>query len=83
MAQMAVDSGAESARSADFFISRAGADAYLAAQIGHILEGAGYRVILQQWDFGHKNFMGAITRAPELSAACISPMKFLWPKSHC
>jgi hypothetical protein len=60
---MAADSGAASAQSADFFISRAGADADLAAQIGHILEGAGYRVILQQWDFGHKNFMGEMHAA--------------------
>jgi hypothetical protein len=39
------------------FISRAGADAPLAAQIGRILEAQGYRVILQQWDFANHSFV--------------------------
>ncbi len=39
------------------FISRAGADAPFAAEIGRILEDAGYDIILQQWDFGNRNFM--------------------------
>ena len=43
---------------ADFFISRAGADKAIAAEIATILVGAGYRVILQDWDFANKNFMG-------------------------
>src|SRR5208337_151685 len=42
---------------ADFFISRAGADKDFAARIGHILENADYRVILQDWDFADKNFV--------------------------
>ncbi len=39
------------------FISRAGADAPFAAEIGKILEEAGFGVILQQWDFANANFM--------------------------
>jgi tetratricopeptide (TPR) repeat protein len=39
------------------FISRAGADAAFSAEIGLILEEAGYGVLLQQWDFANANFM--------------------------
>ncbi len=39
------------------FISRAGADAPFAAEIGRVLEEAGYDVTLQQWDFANRNFM--------------------------
>jgi hypothetical protein len=39
------------------FISRAGADAPFSAEIGLILEEAGYGVVLQQWDFSNANFM--------------------------
>jgi len=39
------------------FISRAGADAPFAAEIGRILEESGYDVTLQQWDFANRNFM--------------------------
>jgi hypothetical protein len=46
----------------DFFISRAGADAAFAAQIGAILEAAGHSVLLQQWDFANANFMSRIQR---------------------
>lgn len=38
-----------------FFISRAGTDAHFAAAIGGILEDAGHRVILQQWDFANRD----------------------------
>ncbi len=41
----------------DFFISRAGADKAIAAQIGQILQAAGYSVILQDWDFADRNFV--------------------------
>ena len=41
----------------DFFVSRAGADAPFADAIGRILEDAGHRVVLQQWDFANRNFM--------------------------
>ncbi len=46
----------ESSRKA-LFISRAGADADLAAVIGSVLEAAGHDVILQQWDFANRNFV--------------------------
>ena len=48
---------AADAGKADFFISRAGADAGYAAVIGKILEDAHYNVILQDWDFADKNFV--------------------------
>ena len=41
----------------DFFISRAGADAAFAAEIGRILEDDGKTVVLQQWDFSNRNFI--------------------------
>ena len=41
----------------DFFISRAGADAAFAGEIGRILEDGGKSVVLQQWDFANHNFM--------------------------
>jgi hypothetical protein len=40
-----------------FFISRAGADSEIAAEIGGILKAAGYDVILQQWDFLNRSFI--------------------------
>ena len=49
------------AAEADFFISRAGADKAFAAVIGRILEDAGHRVILQDWDFPDKNFIEPCT----------------------
>ncbi len=54
MTAIAADAAADTQT---FFISRAGADADLASLIGAILEGAGHRVILQQWDFANANFM--------------------------
>ncbi len=39
------------------FISRAGADAALAAEVARILEADGYRTILQQWDFPNHSIM--------------------------
>ncbi len=39
------------------FISRAGADAPFASEIGRVFEDAGYQVILQQWDFANRSFM--------------------------
>jgi len=41
----------------DFLVSRADANAVFADRIGRILENAGYRVVLQQWDFVDRNFM--------------------------
>ena len=45
------------------FISRAGADAGLAAEIGEVLEAHGYTVILQQWDFPNSNFVDRMHRS--------------------
>ncbi len=39
------------------FISRAGADAAVAAEVADIVEAAGYRAILQQRNFRHANFI--------------------------
>jgi tetratricopeptide (TPR) repeat protein len=46
-----------SAAERTIFVSRAGADAPMAAEVGRILEASGYSVILQQWDFANQNFM--------------------------
>jgi hypothetical protein len=56
----------------DFFISRAGADAAFASVIGHILEDAGHRVVLQQWDFANRNFMERIQAALSSGARVIA-----------
>jgi hypothetical protein len=72
------------ARRPDFFISRAGADAGFASVIGRILEDAGHRVILQQWDFANSNFMGQMHAALKTGArviALLSPQYF--ESEHC
>jgi TIR domain len=56
----------------DFFISRAGADAAFAGVIGHILEDASYRVVLQQWDFANRNFMERMHAALSSGARVIA-----------
>jgi tetratricopeptide (TPR) repeat protein len=45
------------------FISRAGADEAFGAEIGRVLETAGYSVVLQQWDFSNRNFIERIHAA--------------------
>jgi hypothetical protein len=45
------------------FISRAGADAPFAAQIGRILAASGCEVILQEWNFANRSFMEPIHAA--------------------
>ena len=45
------------------FISRAGADGPMAAEVGRTLEASGYSVILQQWDFANQNFMAKMHEA--------------------
>ena len=47
----------EAGREPEFFISRAGPDAALAQRIAHILEDAGRRVVIQDWDFKNRAFM--------------------------
>ena len=67
-----------------FFISRAGADAPFAAVIGSILEDAGYRVILQQWDLANRNFMEGMHAALESGARVIALLSSAYFKSdHC
>ena len=56
----------------DFFISRAGADADIAGVIGRILEEAGHRIVLQQWDFANRNFMERMHRALSSRARVIA-----------
>ena len=72
------------AAEADFFISRAGANADFAAAVGEILEKAGYRVELQQWDFVNHNFMERMQAGLESGArliALLSPAYF--ESEHC
>jgi hypothetical protein len=68
----------------DFFISRAGADALFAEAIGHILENAGHKVVLQQWDFANRNFMERMHAALLSGARVISLLsnEYLASK-HC
>lgn len=47
----------------DFFVSRAGADAAIAQAIATILERAGYSTIIQDWDFGHADFVAKMDDA--------------------
>jgi tetratricopeptide (TPR) repeat protein len=68
----------------NLFISRAGADAALAATIGEILEAAGFGVVLQQWDFANRNFverMHAALSAGGRVIALLSP-EYL-QSDHC
>ncbi len=71
-------------KDADFFMSRAGADADFAEQIGAILEGWGYCVILQQWDFGNRNFMHCMHEALDSGAHVIALLSADYLNSkHC
>jgi tetratricopeptide (TPR) repeat protein len=66
------------------FISRSGADKALAAELGHILEDAGYSVILQQWDFGSKNFINEMHEALASGARVLALLSPDYLKSdHC
>jgi TIR domain len=68
----------------DFFISRAGADALFAEEIGQILETAGHRVVLQQWDFANRNFMERMHAALSSGARVIALLSNEYLSSqHC
>ncbi len=68
----------------DFFISRAGADAPFAAEVGRILEDAGHTVVLQQWDFANRNFMERMHAALESGARVIALLSSEYLASdHC
>jgi tetratricopeptide (TPR) repeat protein len=73
----------ERAGRADFFVSRAGADARWAQWIAWQLEAAGYAVIVQDWDFQPgSNFMADIRRALDAADTTIgvySPAYFATP----
>ena len=47
----------------DFFISRAGGDSEIAKAVAKIFEDAGYSTILQDWDFGHADFVAKMDDA--------------------
>jgi tetratricopeptide (TPR) repeat protein len=75
---------AEGAEQKRVFISRSGADKALAAELGHILEDAGYSVILQQCDFGSKNFMNEMHEALVSGARVVALLSPDYLKSdHC
>ena len=61
----------------DFFVSYTGRDEDWAIWVAHRLELAGYRVVLQAWDFGAGNFIAqmddAIQRAERLLAILSEP----------
>jgi hypothetical protein len=62
-----------------FLFPGPGTDAQFAAEIGSILEDAGNRVILQQWDFANRNFVEGMHAALEIGArviALLSPAYF-------
>jgi TIR domain len=75
---------AGSERPPDFSISRAGADAPFAAEIGRILGAAGHIVVLQQWDFANRNFMERMHAALESGARVIALLSNEYQASdHC
>jgi len=70
--------------SSSVFISRASADADFAAVVGTILESAGYRVILQQWDFANRNFIERMHAALAEGARVIALLSPEYLRSeHC
>ena len=74
----------EGAKPPDFFISRAGADAPFAAEVGRVLEDAGHTVVLQQWDFANRNFMERMHAALESGARVVALLSNEYLASdHC
>ncbi len=66
------------------FMSRAEADAAIAAEVGAILEAAGYTVTLQQWDFANRNFMERMQAAIESGARVVALLSPEYLRSeHC
>jgi tetratricopeptide (TPR) repeat protein len=79
-----VESATDDGGSKAVFISRAGADADLAAVIGAILESAGHQVILQQWDFANRNFMETMHAALAGGARVVALLSPEYLRSdHC
>lgn len=68
----------------DCFISRAGADASFAAEIGRILEDDGHTVVLQQWDFANRNFIERMHAALASGARVVALLSSEYLASdHC
>lgn len=68
----------------EVFISRASADAGFAAVIGEILQGGGYTVVLQQWDFTNRNFMERMHAALASNARVVALLSPEYLQSdHC
>ncbi len=71
-------------RTSRLFISRAGADADIAAAIGAMLEAAGHEVILQQWDFANHSFMARMHAALSDGARVVALLSPEYLRSeHC
>jgi hypothetical protein len=66
----------------DFFISRSGPDKSIAIFIARILTEAGYRVILQDWDFGHKDFVSMMDAALQQSHRVITLLSHAYLRSE-
>jgi tetratricopeptide (TPR) repeat protein len=56
----------------DFFISRAGPDKALAIWIGQLIAAQGKTYVLQDADFGHQDFMGAMDSALKSGARVVA-----------
>ncbi len=56
----------------DIFISRAGADQIIATNIAQLLEQAGHKVIIQDWDFQNRNFAERMNAALASGARVIA-----------
>ncbi len=66
------------------FISRAGADADIAAAAARALQSAGYGVILQQWDFANRNFIERMHETLSSGARVIALLSPAYLRSdHC
>jgi hypothetical protein len=63
------------------FISRAGADKDLAVRIAAILEGTGYKTVLQDKDFGHTSFMAKMHDALASDARVAALLSHEYEKS--
>lgn len=66
----------------DFFISRSGADASIAQAIALILVNEGHTVILQDWDFGHADFVAKMDDAIERAHRTITLLSLAYLKSE-
>jgi hypothetical protein len=76
--------GDDAGRQAILFISRASADKELAEEIGKILKGADYSVILQEWNMRNRNFIQVMHDALRESDHVIALLSPAYMQSeHC